>query len=529
MAERVAPRHAYPDRQSGGLDEAARDTRGTSVTFRIVERADEDLLADLFTEIDTTFFRPHPFTRAEAHRIAVSRRGDVYAILVDRERAIAYGMLRGLSEGYPIPTLGIGVRSSERGRGIGRAMMHELHAQARRRGLTVVRLRVHAENTAARRLYESLGYRYAGVDRGELLMLLDLGATPTDSAAPAPTLVGRLIAVDDPAWSAVLSETRHDFYHLPSYTALSAAERGGRPAALHISDGQRACLLPIVLRDFHGTRDAISPYGYPGPLATDRDPGFLRLALATGRQVLRNERVVSAFIRLHPLINTPTVAGLGTVVEHGDTVSLDLASSAEVLWSRMRTNHRRDVARARRDGWAARADTRWEQFDEFKRLYRLTMDRRLAADQYYFDDAYFEQLREALGDSLRLWVVEREGRIAAAGLFVRTGDIVEYHLSGTDPTAPCVQPTKLMIHEVAVDARARGSRIMLLGGGLGARSDSLLHFKLGFSPDRHPFTTLRMVIDWEAYRRLVKAFGPDHDASDTEGFFPLYRAPAAST
>src|SRR3974390_2132786 len=80
MAERVAPRHAYPDRQSGGLDEAARDTRGTSVTFRIVERADEDLLADLFTEIDTTFFRPHPLTRAEDHRTAVSRRGDLHAI-----------------------------------------------------------------------------------------------------------------------------------------------------------------------------------------------------------------------------------------------------------------------------------------------------------------------------------------------------------------------------------------------------------------------------------------------------------------
>jgi RimJ/RimL family protein N-acetyltransferase len=42
------------------------------------------------------------------------------------------------------------------------------------RGAARVRLRVHHANARARHLYESLGYVYAGKDRGELVMVRDL-------------------------------------------------------------------------------------------------------------------------------------------------------------------------------------------------------------------------------------------------------------------------------------------------------------------------------------------------------------------
>jgi ribosomal protein S18 acetylase RimI-like enzyme len=494
-------------------------------TFQVIGRDDEALLVDLFSEIDTRFFRPHPFTREQAHRIATSEQGDVYAALLESGRAVAYGMLRGLAEGYPIPTLGIAVRAPDRGRGLGRAMMLALQAEARRRGATILRLRVDADNTVARNLYESLGYHYIGIDRGELVMVLDLETAQHRTVTLASTLTGRLIAPEDPDWTAVLAATRHDFHHLPAYARLSAEERSGRAVAVHVGDGQRSLLLPLVLRDFDGETDAVSPYGYPGPLTTDPDPAFLRLGLAAARQALQNEGVVAAFVRLHPLINTTPVDGLGTVVRHGDTVAIDLTFSPEEQWRRMRSNHRRDVARARREGWAAYVDVGWQHYDTFKRLYRATMDRHAAAGHYYFSDAYFHELRAALGETLQLWVVERGGEVAAAGLFVTTGDIMEYYLSGTDPTSPCPQPGKLMIHEAGVHGSTRGARTLLLGGGLGASGDSLMHFKAGFSPDRHAFSTLRLVIDWDAYRRLAAKHRPERDPDDTTGFFPVYRAP----
>lgn len=498
-----------------------------SVLPRIVGPADAERLADLFAAIDTTFFGPHPLTREEAHRIADADSSDVYAIMVeDSGSAVAYGMLRGLAEGYPVPSLGIAVHHTLEGRGIGRKLMLALHDEARRRGAPLIRLRVHPENSRARHLYETLGYRYAAEDRGELVMLLDLHEPPVERAAPRPPLAGRLIATDDPAWTDLLARVRHDFHHLPAYAELCAADAGDRPVAAHVSDGERSLLLPLVLRRCGEAADAASPYGYPGPLATDRDPAFLRMAMATVRETLHARGIVSAFIRMHPILNPGTTAALGTLVEHGDTVGIDLTRSPEEIWRRMRSNHRRDITRARRDGWAARVDPDWTHYRRFQRLYRATMDRLSAADHYLFDGSYFDGLRAALGDRMRLWVVERDGVLAAAALFVTTGDLVDYHLSGFDPEVPCVQPTKLLIHAAALAGRDAGARVLLLGGGLGARDDSLLHFKAGFSPDRYRFRTLRMVLDTAAYAALVRARDPRLDPRDTRSYFPLYRAPA---
>ena len=141
---------------------------------RLVAAEDVAALAELLAAIDPTYFHPHPFTREEAERRALYQGKDVYAVLEDGGRLVAYGMLRGWDEGYAVPALGIGVRRHSGGRGFGRAMMIWLQEEARRRGASRIRLRVHPDNGPARALYESLGYRYEGEERGELLMILEL-------------------------------------------------------------------------------------------------------------------------------------------------------------------------------------------------------------------------------------------------------------------------------------------------------------------------------------------------------------------
>ncbi len=146
--------------------------------IREVGPADCVALAEIFGEVDTTFFRPHPFTPRQAWRIASQTGKDIHALLVLDGRPMAYGMLRGWDEGYDTPSLGIAVRTSEQRKGYGRALMAGLHALAARRGAEQVRLRVHPGNVRARRMYELLGYQYRGVERGELLMVMDLRDPP---------------------------------------------------------------------------------------------------------------------------------------------------------------------------------------------------------------------------------------------------------------------------------------------------------------------------------------------------------------
>jgi GNAT superfamily N-acetyltransferase len=141
---------------------------------RLLRPEDAQSLAELFGAIDSTRFHPHPLNSLEAERIAAYVGEDAYAILEDSGLFVAYGILRGWEDGFVVPSLGIAVRMDRQRHGYGRQMMNWLAIEARRRGANRIRLRVDPQNLGARRLYESLGYTYAGDERGELVMFLDL-------------------------------------------------------------------------------------------------------------------------------------------------------------------------------------------------------------------------------------------------------------------------------------------------------------------------------------------------------------------
>lgn len=328
-----------------------------------------------------------------------------------------------------------------------------------------------------------------------------------------------------PRWHEFLSETPHDFYHLPGYAELCAAQERGLARALYVQSDRGRLLLPLVIRPIEGTDrvDATSPYGYPGPLVDGAGP-ITDDALLAGIDALRAIGVVSIFVRSHPLLNDQPPTRIGLVVRHGDTVSIDLRLSPEELARQLRHNHRQDIRRAEALGFRVRVDAAFEHLATFKRLYRATMNRRSASPFYCFTDTYFERLRDLLGARLHLLVAESGSEVGAAGLFVETDGIVEYHLSAVDDAFVRSGACKLLVRDASTWAKARGNRHLHLGGGIGAADDSLLRYKRGFSPLRHPFWTWRVVIDDAEYSRLCRRHDPAADPGRLDGFFPAYRA-----
>jgi hypothetical protein len=338
-----------------------------------------------------------------------------------------------------------------------------------------------------------------------------------------------LIGTADPAWRDFLATTAHDFYHLPGFAQLEARRLRGTARALLVQEGDRMLLLPLILRPVDGSRrDATTPYGYPGPLTSGQfEPAFVGDALERALPVLRDQGVVSLFARLHPILNPSPVAGPATLVHHGQTVAIDLRLPAETIRRQTRRDHRQGIDRSLAEGHRAWFDEDWTHFDTFQRLYWATMQRVAAADEYYFDARYFDGLRTALGDRLRLLVVDIGGEVAAAGLIVESGGILAYHLTGIDERYLREAPSKLLIHAATDWGRERGDRYLHLGGGVGGAHDSLYEFKAGFSRLRLPFHTLRLVVDPEAYEQLTSERVPDADPTDLQGFFPIYRRAVA--
>ena len=523
--------------------------------FRVAGPGDERLLAELFSHIDETFFRPHPFTAEEAHRIANLSGLDLYALLVDGERPLAYGMLRGWDEGFAIPALGIAVRTDAQGRGLGRLMMAHLHHAARTRGAGEIRLRVHADNVRARKLYESLGYAYRGEERGELVMALHLGTRRRHPSAPGArgpvagtTVDVRLLRADDPAWDEWLRDVRRDFYHTAGYHAYARGSGQGEPCLVVVGDRQRGMAWPYLLRrvaeveELAGSdaTDVNSVYGYPGPLAWGCEPGdpFVERAWSEILETWRQQGAVSAFTRFHPLLgNSALVSGLGSLADAGDpsvgvvpagpTVSVDLSIGDEAVRGSYGRDLRREIDASRRAGLTTVHDEDWAYLPTFTRLYQETMVRAGATGYYFFDEGDFRRLRAALAGNLHLLVTRSEDAVASAGLFTEFEGIVEWYLVGSSATFRSLSPSKVLVDDAIRWARGRGNAVLHMGGGRGGREDTLLWFKGRFSPRRHPFHTGRWILDPEAYQELVRArlAGVAGRGAPDPRFFPAYRAP----
>jgi CelD/BcsL family acetyltransferase involved in cellulose biosynthesis len=361
------------------------------------------------------------------------------------------------------------------------------------------------------------------------------------------TIRADLVAVNDPRWVGALAGIRHDLYHMPAFVEFAARwHEPGTPTAFVASDGNSVFFVPLIVRPIPSTIageeewfDAVGPRGYPGPIAGQvrgrADEAFIGRAVDALAGMLREHRIVTAFVRCHPLLSPPidTLRQAGTVVEHGESVSIDLTGPAEGTWRAIRENHRRSITSARRDGYLMRIDESWARLDEFLSIYAASMDRLGAAAHWRLSPDYVTDLRVALDPGLHLCVVEKEGELAAAALLSEVDGIVEYHLAGTAPAHVAASPTKLLIEAASRWARERGNRVFHLAGSL-RQDDPLIHFKRGFSPLRHTVNSWRIVADRSVYQRLVDRSGrpggrSGSDVAADSAFFPRYRREAGSS
>ncbi len=352
-----------------------------------------------------------------------------------------------------------------------------------------------------------------------------------------------VIKADNTAqWMEVLDRVElYDFYHLPSYHLMHKKREDEHAILFVYEEDDMIVALPLLVSPLRGVLgvpeecewyDASSVYGYSGPLlnrcARDVDEFISRFQQELIK-FAQDMGIISLFSRLHPLLgNHRWLQGVGSLIPLGLTVSIDLNISLENQLANYRKGLRYDIRRARRAGVQAYRDTSWIYYEDFINLYSRTMSRLGAKQNYYFDRAYFDGLRDILGDGLSLFVAEIEGKICSAALFVHTCDIIQYHLSGSLEDYQAFAPSKVILDEVRLWGNTIGALSLHLGGGVGADQDNLFRFKAGFSPLQHQFYVWNMVAIPTAYNKLMSArnlwLEENGKERSGEGFFPEYRA-----
>ncbi len=359
-----------------------------------------------------------------------------------------------------------------------------------------------------------------------------------------------LLGADGPdaaRWQAALASLPGaDVYFTPAYTRLFANLDGDEPlGALWESDRGRA-LFPLQIRPldrlptwsprwlgaFAETPafDALSPYGYSGPLTHLGQPEasvLIKEFMNALGEELRARRVVSLFVRLHPLAGNALyfpADGIDLAMR-SETVFIDLTGP----WYKGLTSAcRYEVRKSERRGVVVEVTEDPDDWHAFGDLYRITMSRRGARDWYVFPQAFLEETRRLLGSGVSLLVARHEGRVVGGSLFLEDFGKGHYHLSGTLPEASGLGVSNRLIVEGARRCEAHGCATLHLGGGQ-RPDDGLSRFKASFSPLRAVWDKASIVLDTQAYdtlvegrRRYLREQGMPEGAED-DGPFPAYR------
>ncbi len=202
-----------------------------------------------------------------------------------------------------------------------------------------------------------------------------------------------------------------------------------------------------------------------------------------------------------------------------DVVVIDVHPVDDVL-SQYRGSHRREIANARKAGVTVLVDSGPAALADFSRIYRQSMTDLNAKSYYYFSDTYFKRIVTAMDYKTLILFAELDGRRIATSLFIVTGSIMQYYLSGTDASFRKLAPSKAIIAKAHELALSMGVRYIVLGGGVGSAHDALFKFKSGFSDAILPFYITKIILDESRYQALCAARSLPFESQ----FFPSYRA-----
>lgn len=331
------------------------------------------------------------------------------------------------------------------------------------------------------------------------------------------------VITEKSAWAKALDVlVEHDFVHTYDFHRVSDKNGEGEPILFVVFDDNAQLLAcwPALKRNISNSSyfDLTGVYGYGGPLfAPDVEPENVMNFLCDG---MRNLGAVSLFSRMHPLF----VGAIGNESYRGlrlsDVVVIDVQPVADVL-SLYRGSHRREIVNSHKSGVVIYIDEKCKHINEFGDIYRRSMVDLNAVNYYHFSDEYFSSLIKSDDFKVIIIFAELDGKKIAGSIFIITGGIMQYYLSGTVAEYRKLAPSKAIIacaHKLAIDL---GLSKLVLGGGVGSAKDSLFKFKAGFSDLTKPFYIFKKILNDAVYQDLCAIKKID---SNSISFFPAYRA-----
>lgn len=329
----------------------------------------------------------------------------------------------------------------------------------------------------------------------------------------------------------VMSFTEFDVYYLSGYVRGFHLHGDGEPLLIYYSGKKMRAIQVVMKRDIAQATgfdhilpsgeffDLCTPYGYGGWITEGGEE--IDILMKEYLAFCRSCHIVSEFVRYHPqLEHRNELDKYYKKVHLGNTISIPLISEQDV-WNNFTSKNRNVIRKAVKSGLTVHSSNSMDAYTDFMQIYAETMQRDHASPYYFFPFSYFESIYSGLKEnSLVFYVKTPDGNIAAAAIILFANGRMHYHLSGSTKVYQPLAPSNLLLYEVACWGVKKGYRTFHLGGGLGAKEDSLYAFKKAFFRGKPlQYNIGKIIIDPPVYQDLVNK----RDSITNNLFFPQYR------
>lgn len=329
----------------------------------------------------------------------------------------------------------------------------------------------------------------------------------------------------------------YDIYYLAEHARLYQIHGDGEPMLIYYAGETCRGIKVVMIRDLADDSrfsslnsgeyyDIATPYGYGGFLLEGK---LTKEALHNLKQeyidFCRTSQFISEFVVFHPLLhNVDYNKHIYDTIKLGDSISVDL-SDQEAIWANYEASNRRNIKKALKADVKVYWGNAPHLFNDFKTLYKSTMDKDQATSYYYFDDQYYTSLMENLNKNFLVFYAVLDDKPIAMSIIYLINKKMHYHLSASDNHYNRLNPTNLLLHEVAMWGNEHGFDQLHLGAGLGGKEDQLFKFKQKFNKfSETEFVIGKKIYDQASYDELVELRKEASEFDEESAYFPLYRA-----
>ncbi|MBN8828222.1 MAG: hypothetical protein J0H68_05900 [Sphingobacteriia bacterium] len=326
-------------------------------------------------------------------------------------------------------------------------------------------------------------------------------------------LTQQLISIEDKdAWSKVLHNNIHTFYH--SYEYNKAISNSFDNIFLYHGYNQNfSAICPLQIRQKKLINDVTTPYGFSGLMIN----GIYNNFSNEWAEFMSLNNIIAGYILLNPIQNNQAMFENKDIFYGQSLYFINLEDDLKTIFANFSSTHRSLINQWERKNYSFVFDKN-KLFEKFLSLYNQTLDRVQASTVYRFSE---QTLKEIFFHPQCLSIgVENNNILEAVSVFTYTSKYSDYFLNAS--TMEGRVHTRALIWEAIKQLKALKIPVLGLGGGI-KENDSLAEFKSRFSGWSKKNIVLKQIYNNEKYQNICKEL--EIDCTDKSGYFPAYWNP----